>query len=128
VILVDTSVVIDFLRTSDAKLGNLFQTQNAAICGITRAEVLWGTRSPKHRTALLAALNSFRQIPILEQFWDEAGDHLASLRRNGITVPFQDVIIATVAIANDTELWTRDKQFQMIQTVLPQLRLFSEPP
>ena len=43
------------------------------------------------------------------------------LRAAGISVPFQDVVIATVAIANGVELWTRDQQFALIQQVLPAL-------
>ena len=70
----------------------------------------------------------FQLVSIPDALWDVVGDNLAALRSNGITVPFADVIIATVAIANDIELWTRDKQFQFIQSVLPQLRLFVEPP
>ena len=37
-------------------------------------------------------------------------------------------LIATVAIEINIELWTYDSHFQMIQSVLPQLRLFQEPP
>jgi predicted nucleic acid-binding protein len=33
-----------------------------------------------------------------------------------------------VAIENDVELWTRDKQFQLVQAALPALKLFQEPP
>ena len=39
-ILADTSVVIDFLRTADAKLRHLIVTNPAAVCGVTRAEVV----------------------------------------------------------------------------------------
>lgn len=60
--------------------------------------------------------------------WDRVGDHLAALRSAGVTVPFADVVIATLAIENDIELWTRDRQFAIIQRVLPALRLFAEPP
>jgi predicted nucleic acid-binding protein len=45
-----------------------------------------------------------------------------------VVVPFPDVVLATVAIANGIELWTRDKHFALIQGVLPALRLFQEPP
>ena len=38
------------------------------------------------------------------------------------------VVLATVAISNDIELWTRDTHFPMIQKVLPALKLFVEPP
>lgn len=50
------------------------------------------------------------------------------LRTNGVTVPYQDVVIATVAIENDLELWTRDGQYTLIRNVLPGLKLFQEPP
>src|SRR5436190_22301632 len=99
-ILVDTSVVIDYLRSGDARLLALFAAHTAAICGITRAEVLHGTRNPAHRPRLVAALNSFTQLPIPDASWDEVGDNLAALRAAGVTVPFMDVVIATVAIAN----------------------------
>jgi predicted nucleic acid-binding protein len=127
-ILADTSVVIDYLRTGDPKLLGLFAAHNAAICGITRAEVLHGTRNPAHRPRLTAALNTFSQIAIPESLWDDIGDNLAALRLAGATVPFADVVIATVAIANGVELWTRDSQFIHIQRVLTALRLFVEPP
>jgi predicted nucleic acid-binding protein len=127
-ILADTSVVIDFLRTADAKLRHLIVTEPAAVCGVTRAEVLYGTLNPGHRAKLLTALNLFHQMPFPDVLWDAVGDNLAALRTSGVTVPFPDVVIATVAIANDVELWTRDNQFRMIQGVLPQMRLFQEPP
>ncbi|MFO0807261.1 MAG: hypothetical protein U0746_01420 [Gemmataceae bacterium] len=43
-------------------------------------------------------------------------------------MPFPDAVLATLAIANSIELWTRDKHFALIQTALPALRLFQEPP
>lgn len=55
-----------------------------------------------------------------------ANDH--ALRAAGLSVPFADAVLATVAIANDVELWARDIHYPMIQTVLPQLKLFQEPP
>ncbi|MFL5342286.1 MAG: PIN domain-containing protein [Gemmataceae bacterium] len=127
-ILIDTSVVIDYLRSGDPRLLALFQVHDAAICGVTRAEVLWGTRSTAHQQDLLDTLDSFIQVLIPESLWDAVGGNLAALRSRGVTVPFQDVVIATVAVANDIELWTRDNQFRLIQGVLPQLRLFQEPP
>jgi predicted nucleic acid-binding protein len=127
-ILTDTSVVVDFLRTGDPKLRHLIVVHSAAVCGVTRAEILHGTRDAAHRQQLITALNLFHQLPFPDALWDEVGNHLAALRAAGVTVPLADVIIATLAIANAIELWTRDQQFALIQSVLPQLRLFQEPP
>src|SRR5438105_15847794 len=123
-ILADSTVVIDFVRSKDPKMLHIIVTSSAAICGITRAEVLNGARNPAHRAKLITDLSVFGQVVIPEPLWDDVGDNLSLLRRKGVNVPFQDVVIATVAIANDIELWNRDKQFLLIQIVLPQLRLF----
>ena len=123
-ILVDTSILIAYLRSKDASLLARFRELDAAICGITRAEILCGTRDDRHRDRLLECLDVFHQLSIPETLWDEIGDALALLRRNGITVPFTDVVIAMVAVASGLELWTDDRQFSLIQGVLPQLKLF----
>jgi predicted nucleic acid-binding protein len=127
-ILVDTSVVIDYARGHDAKLRALLPTLPVAVCGITPAELLHGARDPAHRGALLTLLAAFAHLAIPDSLWDTVGDQLAALRAGGVTVPFQDVVLATVAITHGTELWTRDVQFSHISRVLPSLKLFKEPP
>ncbi len=126
--LVDTSVVIDFLRSGDPKLLGLFRSLPGAICGVTRAEVLHGARSPADRGRLLTILNAIAQLPIPEPLWDAVGELLAALRAAGVTVPFNDATIAALAVSLGVELWTRDAQFQMIQRVEPRLTLYQEPP
>ena len=44
---------------------------------------------------------------------------------NGLAVPFQDAIIAYLAIKYNCEVWTNDKHFKLMQVVLPELKLFS---
>lgn len=127
-ILTDSTVIIDVSRSQDPRLLGIIAKFDAAACGVSRAELLHGARDAAHRQNLLRTLGLFRIVSIPDALRDDIGDNLATLRRNGITVPFADVVIATVAIANDVELWTRDNQFKLIQTWLPQLRLFVEPP
>ena len=126
--LVDTSVLIDFLRSGDPKLLGLFRSLPGAICGVTRAEVLHGARNPADLGRVLSVLNAFQQISIPDPMWDTVGDLLAALRAGGVTVPFNDAMIAAVSVSAGLELWTRDAQFQLIQRVEPRLVLFQEPP
>jgi predicted nucleic acid-binding protein len=42
-------------------------------------------------------------------------------------MPFQDVLLAAVAIDHGAELWAYDAHFRMIQGVLTDLRLFDGP-
>jgi predicted nucleic acid-binding protein len=127
-ILVDANVVIAYIKKPDPKVLGLFQTHQAAVCGITRAEVLHGARNPADRQRLIQELNVFAQITIPDSLWDAVGDALAALWAAGVTVPFPDTVLACVAIEYGIELWTRDQHFKLMQTVLPQLRLFQEPP
>jgi predicted nucleic acid-binding protein len=74
------------------------------------------------------AAHDFAQVAIPDTIWDTVGDALAALRAAGVTVPFPDAVLACVAITYGLELWTRDQHFSLMQAVLPQLRLFQEPP
>jgi predicted nucleic acid-binding protein len=127
-ILVESGVLIDFLRTREAKLDALFRSLPVAVCGVTRAEILHGVRSPADRQRLVVFLGAFQQVPIPDSLWDAVGGHLAVLRSNGITVPFPDAVIATVGIENAIEVWSRDSHFSLMQTALPRLKLLQEPP
>ena len=87
-----------------------------------------GARNPAERTKVLTLLNAFLPLSIADAVWDLAGDNLAVLRAGGLTIPFPDAVLASVAMANGIELWTRDKHFTLVQQLLPALKLFPEPP
>ncbi len=127
-ILVDTGVLIDVIRTGDPKLIGLLQNHAGAVCGVVRAELLHGVRSPADRQQTLILLATLGSLPTPEPVWDHVGDNLQTLRSHGVTLPFADAILATVAIVHNLELWTRDAHFTLIQKHLPALKLFQEPP
>ena len=102
-ILVDTSVAVDYARGKDAKLIALMRTLPVVVCGIVRAE-------------------------LLDSVWDIVGDNLAMLRSRGITVPFPDAVIATLGIESHLEVWAHDPHFLAMQSAMPALQLFTEPP
>jgi predicted nucleic acid-binding protein len=127
-ILLDTSVLIDALRTADPRFQQLFTTHGAAVCGVTKAEVLYGARDAADYHRLDAALANFPNVDFPESLWERVGQNLFQLRTNGVTVPFQDVVIATLAIATNLEVWTRDHHYPHIQRIIRALKLFQEPP
>jgi predicted nucleic acid-binding protein len=127
-ILVDTSVVIDYTRGKDLKLQGIPRANSVAICGVVRAEILCGARNVADRGNLLTELAVFQYLPTPEAMWDVVGDNLAQLRRKGLTVPVPDAIVATLGIDLDIEVWSRDLHFPAIQLILPALKLFQEPP
>jgi predicted nucleic acid-binding protein len=127
-ILIDTSVLVDYLRAPTDRVLRLFEKNAAAICGVTRAEILAGARSPADLDRIASSLDALEQVAIVEEAWDLLGRNLSLLRSAGVTVPLADAMIATLAIENDLELWTRDAHFVRIQGVLTGLRLFQAEP
>jgi predicted nucleic acid-binding protein len=65
-ILLDTSVVIDYTRGKDPKLRALVQTKPVAVCGVVRAEILCGARNATDRANLLVELTAFQAVATLE--------------------------------------------------------------
>jgi len=89
---------------------------------------LQGARDDRHWHKLNGSLAAFPNLPFIEALWDELGRHLFTLRTRGVTVPFNDVIVATIAIHHDVEVWARDARYPMMQKCLVRLRLYQEPP
>ncbi|MBM3236788.1 PIN domain-containing protein [Candidatus Poribacteria bacterium] len=71
------------------------------------------------------ALSDFEYIHLDESIWDEVGKFLYRLRKSGITVPFQDVVLCALALRHNLLLWTNDKHFALIKREIEDLRLFS---
>lgn len=127
-ILLDSTVVITSLKTRGPRFRLLFASLNPVVSGVTRAEVLHGARDLAELASLQRTLDQFQQMAVPADIWDELGRNLCTLRLRGLIVPFPDALIATLAIPGRMELWTYDKHFQMIQSVLTALKLFAEPP
>src|SRR5262249_12877988 len=127
-ILVDSSVLIDWSRGKNGKLRGLISSLPVAVCCIAQAELLHSSRDPAHRQKLLADLAALLFVPLPDAIWIPVGDNLAALRANGITVPLLDAVVATLGIENDLEVWARDPHFPTMQKVLPRLKLFQELP
>lgn len=126
-ILLDTSVIVGYLRRPSDAVRAIFLEHEAAICGVTLAELLFGAKNPTDLDRLVAAIQGFRRLEIAEGVWTSLGYTLFQLRTQGIVVPFQDVLLATVAMYHRVALWSYDAHFPMIQSALPMLKLFEEP-
>ena len=126
-ILCDTTILVRYVR-GDADVQRIVATIPAAVCGVTVAELLHGTRSPAERVQLMQVLARFGRLTVPDAIWEPFGDALAALRAAGLRLPFADVLIASVAVHAGLELWTRDRHFALMQPALPGLRLFPEPP
>jgi predicted nucleic acid-binding protein len=123
VILLDASVLIEYLRRRDARLEKAMNELDLGVCGVTRAEVLHGAQGEEDEKTLLRLLDEFTPVILSEEIWDKLGHRLRQLRSRGVIVPFSDAVLATVALERDVHLWTYDRHFRLIADILP-LKLY----
>ncbi len=123
-VVVDTAVWVDFFRGTNeparAVLRNLIRSQEAVLTGVVLAEVLQGVRSPQEATRVRSQFISLPYLEATRETWSDAGSLSAELRRKGVTLPLSDLVIATLAVEHDTEVFTTDAHFGKI----PGLKLY----
>ena len=123
-ILVDTNILIDFWKNPTSEKQLIFEQEEIATCGVIFTEILRGSKNPKESEKLKTALECFEYLVFEKQDWLEVSSLFAKLKKSGLTIPFQDGIIAYLAIKNDCYLWTLDNHFKLIKTVIPVLKFF----
>ena len=123
-VLIDTSIWIEFFNRDSSQLGDLLQQLllegRAATTGIILTELLQGAKLEKEFEAILSIVSA---VPVLEatlETWVQAGRISFGLRRKGITIPTTDLVIATIAIQNECQVFSLDPHFNKI----PNLKLF----
>ena len=123
-VLIDTSVWIDFFQKPDAKdnerLEALIKGVNrAAVCGIVLQEVLQGIRDDnvhqkvKSRLVLMPFFNADKEV------WLEAAAVYRLLRKKGISIPPVDVSVAAIALRYGLPLYSHDRHFKSIAAHTP---------
>lgn len=125
-ILADTNVIIDFQDNPNDEYSRIFEDNEIATCGVIKTELLRGSNSEKQFSQIEEALNDFTYFSFSEKDWISLSKLFITLKKNGLAVPFQDAMIAYLAIKHDCEVWTNDKHFKLMQVVLPSLRLFRQ--
>jgi len=130
-ILVDTSVLIDFFKGIKNVATNRFRTvleQNIrfGISSFIYQEVLQGAKSEKEYKRLKRYLSTqrfYHPRDAIDSFESAARIYL-ECRKNGITVRSSvDCLIAQIAIENNLFLLHNDRDFEAMCTVVP-LRLY----
>ena len=123
--LVDTSVWLEVLppgRGTPAlreRIDGLLSADRVATTGMIRLELLGGTRSQEEWERLRELLYALHPLSVTEGHWEEAAGMGFQLRRQGITVPFTDLLIGAVTMRDGAVLVHRDRHFDLIASHLP---------
>jgi predicted nucleic acid-binding protein len=119
-ILLDSSAWICYLRPhgwEDLKTAvqQVLITEQVYTCWVVTAELLIGARDEQGFTQLFNTLRVLPEIPLTEQVWEAAARMGYTLRRQGITVPLPDLLIAQAAIDGDLVLWHVDDHYEQMR-------------
>lgn len=117
-VLIDTSIWVEYLRGNNKEIlesvKGLIRARNALLCGIVLSELLAGVRTRKSRDTLKETLDALDYAEVSKKTWILAGELSNALKRQGISVPLSDLILAALSIENDSELYTLDSHFERI--------------
>jgi predicted nucleic acid-binding protein len=129
-ILVDTSVLIDFLKGADndqvAKLDEVIASSTTyGIADISYQEVLQGAATRRDFEELKSYLDT---IPIYSPLYGrdsfaQAASIFFNCRRKGLTIRSTiDCLIAQISIEHNLALLHNDRDFEHLKKVIPDLR------
>lgn len=116
-VLIDSNVYIDLMRQRldpTRELLRRFGLTDVACCGIVKAEVLRGVKSPRARDRLLAFFDLTEMVPTTARLWDEIWSLAWKLDRQGKVLPITDIVIAASAVRIQAAVMTRDRHFREI--------------
>lgn len=123
-VIVDTSVWVEFLRRNGSPehlgIDRLLQQGQVVMVGPVLTEVLQGARSSAEFERLRYLLVSLRYAQETPETWIRAGDIAYQLRQQGLSLALIDLLIATLALQHDYQLYTLDEHFQRV----PGLKLY----
>ena len=118
-VLIDTSAWIAFFRGQEplaARVDAALADGNAAVCGMVELEVVQNVRPDEEDVRNL--MRSTLRLKTEEEDYRIAGERLAELRRQGLTIPATDGLIAQVALRYQVPLLEFDKHFEHIEGLM----------
>lgn len=127
-VLVDSSVWIEAARRQgrlDCKvaLEALLEAGEATFCGPVKMEVLGGARAhDRKRLSFYFSYIPYRAAD--ESSWDFATECAWKLRDAGYTVPWNDILIASLALRWRYRVYAQDRHFELMRDVLG-IRLYA---
>ncbi len=130
-VLIDTSVLINYLKNREDKFTNALNIliENNYPIGINNfvyQEILQGAKSEKEYNILKEYLSQFHFYELKgKSSYENAALLNLKCRRKGVTVRSTvDLLIAQTAIENDVMLLADDSDYISLAKVIPELQLF----
>ena len=121
-VLVDSSIWIEAARRhGDLKvkvaLEALLEEGEATWCGPVKLEVLGGARKEERR-ALEHYFAVIPYVPLRDEAWEHAKQLAWRVRDGGLTVPWNDILIAGISLKLGCRVYAQDKHFEAMAPLI----------
>ena len=117
--MIDSSVWINYFRDKSYEftpfIKELMEKDQVYINGIIQVELLKGAKSEKNYRSLKSSLNGLHFLEIDKGLFDSISEAAFKLRKNGVTVPLTDLVIAIQCVENGLILIEEDRHFEYIR-------------
>lgn len=117
-VIVDTSVWLQFLKVGDPQVRNEMNVLRAkgevTVVGVVLAEILQGARNQQELEQLANWLTALPYLAETQETWAWVGSLSFQLRQRGAALPMMDLLIASLAIEHNCEVYTLDEHFQRV--------------
>lgn len=123
--LLDTNTCITFLRGRNLSVADKLYSikrEDIALCSIVKAELYFGahrSQNPEKSLSLLCGFfSSFKSLSMDDEVASQYGKIRSELTQRRITIGPHDLLIASIAIANNLTLVTHNtREFSRIQNL-----------
>lgn len=118
-VLVDTSAWLlalrkKYLPSVKERIDSLLGEDRVATAGIIKLELLGGAKTESEFYRLKSRLDALFMVETDESVWERASELAFELRRQGITVPYTDILIASSALKLKAAILHVDYHFDLI--------------
>lgn len=122
-VLADTNVWIAYFRGERATaqqrpvaevLDRLIMADQVVLCGVVEMELYQGLRE-EERSTLEAQFTALAYVDTTREDFRRAGQVLGDLRRQGVTIPSPDALIAALCLRHELTLLENDAHFGHIE-------------
>ena len=115
--MIDTSIWIDYFAERNPelndKIDDLLDENKIYINGIIISEILHGVKTENNYLDLKNYLDGLNYVETDKALFDKVGYYGFVMKKNGLTIPLSDLIIATQCVENSLTLFEKDKHYVM---------------
>jgi len=120
---VDTSIWIEYFKGAVSALTDLVEDlireNRVFVNGIVIAELMIGARTEEEKEFLSFSMDGLHFLELKRSFFSGAGGRGFFLKKKGVSVPFNDLLIASQCIENNLVLIDNDRHFDAIASHVP---------